>query len=100
MGELNNGTRAAVFLVVAAMLQVVPAFAQVDFSGEWFKLWQEDIQEYGTGPEIGDYTGMPVNDANRRRGDTEDPSWYSVPEWQCRPHGVEYMTYGMSDLRI
>jgi hypothetical protein len=78
----------------------VPLFAQVDFSGEWFHLWYEDPQEYGSGPNIGDYTGMPINDANRMRADTEDASWYSQPEWQCRPHGVEYMTYGMSDLRI
>ena len=41
----------------------VPLFGQVDFSGEWFHLWYEDPQEYGSGPNIGDYTGMPVNDA-------------------------------------
>jgi hypothetical protein len=90
-----------IFLAGALLTLVnVPLFAQVDFTGEWFHLWYEDPQEYGSGPNIGDYTGMPVNDANRMRGDTEDASWYAQPAWQCRPHGVEYMTYGMSDVRI
>jgi hypothetical protein len=96
-----NRTRIAGFLpVLVLMLVSTPAFAQVDFSGEWFHLWYEDPHEYGSGPDIGDYTGMPVNDANRMRADTEDPNWYAQPVWQCRPHGVEYMTYGMSDLRV
>ena len=100
MGTAHRARLAGFFLVLALTLVSVPAFAQVDFSGEWYSLWYEDRQEYGSGPDIGDYTGMPVNDANRMRADSEDASWYALPEWQCRPHGVEYMTYGMSDLRI
>ena len=99
MDHRNRG-KVAGFLFVLLTFVSVPVSAQSDFSGEWFSIPYEDRQESRTGPQIGDYTGMPVNDANRMRADNEDASWYALPEWQCRPHGVEYMTLGMSDLRI
>ena len=79
---------------------VSPVSAQVDFSGEWFSIPYEDPQDRRGGPEIADYTGLPINDANRMRGDTHDASSFSLPEWQCRPHGVDWITFGLSDLRI
>jgi hypothetical protein len=37
-------------------LASVPAFAQVDFTGEWSPLYHEDGPELLPGPERGDYT--------------------------------------------
>ena len=37
----------------------LPAFAQVDFSGEWAPLYHEDAPERLPGPELGDYTELP-----------------------------------------
>ena len=48
-----------------------PALAQVDFSGEWAPLYHEDGPERGPGPELGDYTEIPINDAARLRAVTE-----------------------------
>lgn len=79
---------------------VVPALAQVDFSGEWYTIPYEDPMDRRGGPEIGDFTGLPINEANRFRGETHDPSSFAVPEWQCRPHGVDWITFGLSDMRI
>lgn len=76
------------------------AFAQVDFSGEWFSVPYEDPMDRRGGPEIGDYSELPINEANRFRGGTNDPSSFAVPEWQCRPHGVDWITFGLSDMRI
>jgi hypothetical protein len=56
---------------VLAMLSItLPAIAQVDFSGEWAPRFFEDQPERVPGPELGDYLGLPINDAARMRADT------------------------------
>ena len=37
--------------------------AQVDFTGQWAPLYHEDTIERIPGPELGDYTGLPLNEA-------------------------------------
>jgi hypothetical protein len=49
---------------------------------------------------IGDYLGLPINAAARMRADTWDASIYTLPEWQCRPHGGDYIWRGPSNLRV
>ena len=95
-----NGVRIASLMLLLMALVNVPAFAQVDFSGEWFSIPYEDLQDRRAGPEVGDFTGLPINDADRLRADTHDSSYFALPEWQCRPHGVDWITFGMSDMRI
>jgi hypothetical protein len=88
---------AALFLAMSA----APAFAQVDFSGAWASLYHEDLPERLPGPELGDYMGLPVNDAARLRGDSYDADRISVvPEYQCRPHGGDYQMRGLSNMRV
>src|SRR5690349_9293403 len=45
------------------------AQAQHDLTGHWSQRFHEDLPERGAGPEIGDYTGLPINDAARLRAD-------------------------------
>jgi len=82
------------------VLSGIPAFAQVDFSGEWSPRFYEDEPERVPGPELGDYLGLPINDAARERADTWAASIQSMPEWQCRPHSADYIWRGPSQLRI
>ena len=42
------------------------------------------------GVEVGEFVGMPINDAARLHGDSWQPTWGSLPEWQNRPHGITY----------
>jgi len=78
-----------------------PAFAQIDFAGEWAPLYHEDYPERIPGPELGDYMGIPINDAGRLRADSYDADRISVvSEYQCRPHGGDYMMRGLANLRI
>jgi hypothetical protein len=79
---------AATALVVVAL----PAFAQVDLVGEWVARYHEDQPERVPGPELGDYLGIPLNDAARLRADSWDASVLSLPEFQCRPHASDYAT--------
>lgn len=78
-----------------------PTLAQVDFSGNWAPLYHEDFPERLPGPEIGDYMGIPVNDAARLRADSYDADRISVvTEYQCRPHGADYAMRGLSNMRV
>lgn len=66
------------------------AAAQVDLAGEWRGLRHEDQTERGPGPEIGDFTGLPLNEAAIQRGLSWDASLLTVPEHQCSPHPANY----------
>jgi hypothetical protein len=74
----------------AAALAPAPASAQVELSGEWAARQHEDAPERGGGPEVGEYQGLPINDAARMRGDSWSASLWTVPEHQCIPHPADY----------
>lgn len=82
-------TLAALTLLAYALVPTV-ASAQVDLAGEWAGIRHEDQLERGPGPEIGDFTGLPINEAARRRGLSWDASLLTVPEHQCSPHPANY----------
>lgn len=86
--------------IVIITLVSLPAFAQIDPSGEWDPRYQEDNPERLAGPAIGDYLGLPINDAARLRGDSWDASLLTLPEHQCKPHPADYGTRGPANLRI
>ena len=87
-------------LLAAAVGLPLRASAQVDFSGEWAPRFHEDQPERVPGPELGDYLGLPINDAARLRADSWDASMQTLPEWQCRPHSADYIWRGPSQLTI
>jgi hypothetical protein len=87
-------------LLAFTTLVSVPAFAQVDFSGEWATRHHEDSQERGPGGPLGDYTGIPLNDAARLRADSWDAALYGLAEWQCRPHAAYSMWRSVHPVRI
>ena len=74
--------------------------AQMDPSGEWAPRFDEDQFERIPGPEIGDYVGIPINQAARLRGDAWDATLIELPENQCREHGADYGWRGPSNLSI
>src|SRR4026208_456910 len=81
-------------------LAAAPAAAQVDFSGEWAPRFHEDQPERVPGPQLGDYLGLPINDAARMRPDNWEASIQTLPERQCRPHSADYIWRGPSNLTI
>jgi hypothetical protein len=74
-----------------------PAAAQIDFSGEWAPVRSMDNTE---DPWVGDWVGLPLNDAGRARAEGWDASLLSLPEYQCRPHGWSYIERGPTQMRI
>jgi hypothetical protein len=75
-----------------SLLAGAPAYAQavgapiIDITGHWATRPHEDQEERVPGGELGDYTGLPLNDAARLRADTFSAALYGLDEWQCRPH--------------
>jgi hypothetical protein len=88
------------FAFIAAMILIPPAFAQVDLSGEWGQKVHEDLPERGHGPEIGDYTGLPINDQARARADAWTAEKWTMPEHECEPHPADYAPRGPGSMRI
>jgi hypothetical protein len=87
------------FMVIVPLLDH-PCFAQIDPSGKWAPIFNEDAVERTAGPDLGDYTGIPLNDAGRMRADTWDAALVELPENQCREHGAEYAYRAPSNLSI
>jgi hypothetical protein len=96
--------RYAVILTAAVIIlggvAVRPASAQIDLSGIWAPIMHEDQVERAPGPEIGDYLGLPINDAARRRADSWDAGKWTMLERQCEPHPPDYGPRGPASLRV
>ena len=90
------------FLALTAALVSLPsvAFAQADFTGIWAPIFHEDQIERIPGPDVGDYSGLPITDAERLRADTWDASLLTLPEHQCKPHPSTYGFRGVGNLRM
>ena len=86
--------------VAVSALFAAPALAQVDLSGAWGQRFHEDLPERGAGPEIGDYLGLPINDAARLRADSWSASKWTLLERQCEPHPADYGPRGPASMRI
>jgi hypothetical protein len=87
-------------VLAASTLLAVSVLAHVDLSGGWAQRFHEDLPERGAGPDIGDYLGLPINDAARLRADTWDAGKWTMPERQCEPHPADYAPRGPSSMRI
>src|SRR5580693_4425820 len=94
---LRRATMAGALVLLAMTLISVPANAQMEFSGEWTTVQDED----NTGnPYIGEFLGIPMSRAGGLRAQAWNASLYTLPEWQCRPHGAMYISRGPSQVRI
>jgi hypothetical protein len=79
---------------------VRPSPGEVDLSGGWLQKFHQDSFERRDGAQLGDYTGLPLNDAARLRADTWDAEKWTVPEHQCEPHPADYAFHGPANLQI
>ena len=90
----------ALSLSIIACLAWKTASAQILLDGEWSARYHEDFNERIPGPELGDYLGLPINDAARLKAESWDASRLTLPEEQCRVHVSPYIYRGPLDLRI
>lgn len=93
--------KAIAFSVAAlsAVFTVPSALAQVNLAGVWSGTYTEDWPDRFPGPELGDYGGLPINDADRMRAESWSASLLSLPEYQCRVHPADYAN-SFADIRF
>src|ERR1700687_1342082 len=102
--NVNGTNRSPVGLLPLLILSILgtPAavFAQVDFSGEWKSLPHQVGPN--TGATIGEYIGIPLNDAGRLKAESWDPAIRSLVERECIPHPMQYAEHSISngEMRI
>ena len=99
-------------VLVTAVASAGPAFAQVEVSGHWRAILHEDIghrlDEAGAapgisgagGPWVGDFTGLPINDAARLKAESWDARLYSSAEHQTILQPGAYWTLSPGGIRI
>jgi hypothetical protein len=99
--------RIGVALAVGLLLGVAETSAQTDLSGEWVTprtprtssagaagQQLEDGPHRAEGPELGDYTGIPINDYARKKAEAWTASVIAEPERQGNPHPAQYSIRG------
>jgi hypothetical protein len=96
--------RVSVAILALVIFACPRAFAQNDLSGEWANLLHEDVNHrndaIGGGPRIGDYTGLPINDAARMKADSWDAAIETQHERQTIFAPAAYWARGGGGMRI
>jgi hypothetical protein len=87
-----------ILAAAACLLGPGMAAAQDHIAGRWRGVFHEDNEHRIPGPLLGDYTGIPINDAARLKARTWDASILSQPEQQARPHPAVYSMRGPANL--
>src|SRR5262250_2140780 len=102
MARMRGGLHCLIGLACGVVLAVsaCPAYGQVDLSGQWSARYHEDQEHRIPGPELGDYLGLPINDAGRLKADSWDASILSLREHQAKPHPSTYSLRGPANIRI
>jgi cyclase len=101
MGRVVNSiSYVALATCALVVLAALPAFAQINFVGEWSGRYHEDQPDRVPGEEPGDFSGVPINDAARLFADSWDVARHSVLEHQCAPYTLPYMFFGPNQFRI
>src|SRR5437764_14089914 len=86
-----NVRSSAVAIFVLSTCAAAPAVAQVDpagqvpIAGEWAPQITEDQPHRLPGPELGDYTGLPINAAVRPNAESGAASILALPEDLAAP---------------
>jgi hypothetical protein len=82
------------YLMTLSFITLINAsavMAEADFTGYWDNIMHEDTLFRTAGPPIGEYIGMPLNDAARAIANKWNPEDGYKPENQCKMHGAAYI---------
>jgi glyoxylase-like metal-dependent hydrolase (beta-lactamase superfamily II) len=96
----HGPTASLLFVALTMLFPRAAVFGQILLDGEWQPRYHEDEPERLPGPELGDFLGLPINNAARQRAESWDASRLTLPEEQCRVHVSPYIYRGPLDLRI
>lgn len=97
--RFSHARLAGAVVAFAAAVISAASSAQVNLAGVWSATYAEDAPDRLPGPELGDYAGLPLNDANRLRAQSWSASILSLPHYQCRVHPSDYAN-SFANIRI
>jgi hypothetical protein len=100
MTNVTKGSGLAAVALGAVLAVATPARAQVSLVGEWSPRYHEDQPDRIPGPELGDYTGLPLTDGARLAADSWDASRLTLREHQCKVHISPYILHGPIQVRM
>ncbi len=97
---VKRGMRTAV--LVAAMLATTAAMAaaQTDLAGQWGALNQSDNIARVPGPDLGDFTGLPINDAAREAALAYSSAQLGLIERVCMDYTQNYIAFAPHSIVI
>jgi len=87
-------------VALMAALGGQPASAQISLVGEWSPRYHEDQPDRIPGPELGDYTGLPLSEGARLTADSWDAARLTLREHQCKVHIAPYTYHGPMQFRV
>jgi len=96
-GKLIQWT--SVGLLAAAFISI-PAFGEIDLTGNWQSRQHEDWIERGPGPDPVDYTGIPASAEGRAKALSYTAGQLSMSERQCLYYVPQYVVFGPQGVRI
>jgi hypothetical protein len=87
-------------LFVTCMSMPAPAMAQFDLSGQWQAVNQQDAMNRGPGPDLGDYTGLPINDEARSVALSYTAAILGMTERGCMDYTENYISFAPHSIMI
>lgn len=78
----------------------LPALAEIDLSGSWASINDEDAMERGAGPNPDDWAGLPLNAAGKAKALAFEQSTISMPERICWFQTQWHIAAGPFSLRM
>jgi hypothetical protein len=78
----------------------VPAFAQIDLSGDWAAVLQSDAMTRISGPDLVDYTGLPLSAEGRAVAISYNYSMLSMTERMCMDYSEDYITFAPHNINL
>jgi hypothetical protein len=86
--------------LVAFVATTGPAAAQVDFSGQWGAVNHQDAMNRGPGPDLADYTGLPINEEAKSISLSYTAAVLGMTERGCMFYTENYLLFAPHSIMI
>src|SRR5262245_11674647 len=98
--RIGRLTMASLALITLLAPMTGQAAAQTDFSGQWAAINHQDAMGRGPGPDLADYTGLPINDEARAAGLSYTAAVLGMTERGCMFYTENYLLFAPHNILI
>ena len=97
---LRTCLRIAGAVLLTVMMTASSALAQVDLQGQWGAINHQDNMARGAGPDLADYTGLPINDEARYASLSYTAAVLGMTERGCLFYTEDYLLFAPHNIMI